>query len=82
MTHRIIMTGKNSAFPKTIRLPFGFHVDGTPHMRPVRIRANQCKCRVCDGWGTVTYSPINPSERDYSERCTVCDGEGIATVSA
>lgn len=80
MLSRIIITGKNSAFPKTIRLPFGVGVDGTIGTRAVRVGADQCKCRACDGWGTIETWDGNPSTRAQSVRCAECDGEGIATV--
>lgn len=80
-TSRIIVTGKNRDFPKTIRLPFGVGVDGTIATAAVQIRADQCKCRACDGWGTVDTWDGNPSSRAVAVRCTACDGEGIQTMA-
>lgn len=79
--HRIILTGKNSAFPKTVRLPVGYRQDGSEATRPIQIRADECKCPRCGGWGYFTTTPINPSERGRDERCPDCE-EGIAKVSA
>ena len=80
MLSRIIVTGKNKDFPNTIRLPFGVGPDSQPALMPVRVGANQRKCKTCDGWGELRHTPINPSERDYCTRCPDCD-DGIATVS-
>lgn len=82
MGHRIIVTGKNSAFPNTVSLPWGVAVDGTVATRPVRIRANEAKCRRCDGWGSVETWDGNPSHREVSVGCTACDGTGIVEVAA
>lgn len=78
--HRIILTGKNKDFPKTISLPFGVGVDDSIVMWPVRVAANQRKCAACNGWGTIDTWDGNPSHRKVAERCTVCDGEGIETL--
>lgn len=81
MLSRIIVTGKNRNFPNTIRLPFGLGVDGSIATMAVRVGANQCKCKRCDGWGTIETWDGNPAHRDVSERCPDCDGEGIATMA-
>lgn len=80
MLSRIIITGKNSELPRTISLPFGYGVDGRVITAPVRIAANQCKCRRCDGWGTVETWDGNPSHRNETVRCCDCDGEGVVLV--
>lgn len=79
--HRIILTGKNKHFPKTVRMPIGFGVDGNPITVPVQIRADECLCKRCGGLGFVMVWDGNPSHRDTEEKCGACD-EGIAKVAA
>lgn len=81
MTHRIILTGKNSAFPKTVRMPLGYGVDGSVITKRIQIRADECICPVCHGHGELRENSINPSERARYYRCTACD-DGIAKVAA
>jgi hypothetical protein len=78
--HRIIVTGRNDQMPKTISLPFGVGVDGRVITAPVQIAPNQCKCRKCDGWGTVETWDGNPSHRNETVRCWGCDGDGVVLV--
>ena len=76
---RIIYTGKNRDFPKTIRLPYGVCIDGTVGTMLVQIAADECKCRACDGWGRIdTWE--GPGHRGSSVRCDKCDGEGIVKM--
>lgn len=77
---RIIITGKNSAFPKTVRMPIGLGVDGNPVTVRVQIRADECLCKKCGGLGYVLVWDGNPSHRETAEPCANCD-EGIAKVA-
>lgn len=79
---RILITGKNKDFPKTVRMPYGVGPYGADLTRLVQIRSDQCVCKRCGGWGEIRQSTINPSERDTCTRCPDCDGEGIAKVAA
>lgn len=77
MGTRIIITGKNSAFPKTVAMPLGVGVDGSIITYRIQIGAHEEKCHRCDGWGTIEVWDGNPSHRDETVRCEVCCGDGI-----
>jgi hypothetical protein len=71
---RLILVGRNDAFPKAQHVVLGVCVDGTVITSPVS--AGHLQCPDCEGVGQVHVCPINPSERDHWETCEMCQGEG------
>lgn len=82
MPSRIILKFKNSAFPKTVRLPVGYRQDGSEATRPVQIRFDECVCKRCAGFGTVEVWDASPSSRSTLETCPACNGDLIVKVAA
>lgn len=80
-TSRIIVTGKNRDFPKTVFMPLGVAVDGATIGRRIQIAADEEKCKRCAGWGDIEVSDNNPSTRPHSERCPACEGNGIVKMA-
>lgn len=80
MGSRIIVTGRNDAFPKTVAMPMGVGVDGAVFTRPMRIKASEAKCKRCDGWGSIDVSDPVPWRVGTSQPCPDCDGNGIVEV--
>lgn len=77
---RIITIGKNSQMPRTYTLPIGVGVDGTVFTTRITLQPDEILCPECKGQGEFTYTPINPSERDYTVKCEHCNGNGIIEI--
>jgi len=82
MGSRIIVTGRNDAFPKTVSMPMGVGVDGAVFTRPMQIRATEAKCKRCDGWGSIDVAGPTPWSVGRSAPCPDCDGNGIVSTEA
>ena len=74
---RIITTGRNNTMPRFIRMPIGVYVDGSAATTTIQALDDEILCPICEGWGFITVSPNNPSERDRTENCERCDGAGL-----
>lgn len=77
MGARILITGKNRDFPKTVAMPLGVGVDGSIITGRIQIAAHEEKCPRCAGWGSYEVWDGNPSHRDETVGCDVCNGDGI-----
>lgn len=82
MPSRILITGINKHFPKTVRLPVGLRPDDSAATRPVQIRFDECVCKRCAGFGTVEVWDASPSSRSTLETCPACNGDLIVKVAA